>query len=135
MAFGAAALSLASVASVPAIAVENYTTTNNYAPKSPENKPLVILRFNQDTVYFHLPLKNAVENALRVHPTAFFEVVSVIPTTGDFKTDEENSKEAFRHTKDVMHTLHEIGVPKERFETSYVSSAESDFNEVRIYVH
>lgn len=105
----------------------------------PYDKPLVTLKFEakekdfQD-VYYQLPLENAVRYALVTAPGSFFDIVSVIPTSGDYQTDHERSVAAFHHIEDVMETMREMGVPRARMQANYTSSSEIDYNEVRVFV-
>lgn len=111
-----------------------YSTPNTYSEKKEAENPLITIRFNQRTIYYQVPLYNAVNKALQVHPAAFFNIVSVIPTTGDFKRDEAISKYAAANAEKVVALIEEAGLPRERVQVSYQSDSSIEWNEVKVFV-
>ncbi|NDF11870.1 MAG: hypothetical protein EB060_03515 [Proteobacteria bacterium] len=71
---------------------------------------------------------------MHVYPGAFFEIVSLIPTTGSYKEDEDAAMTAAANARRVMQTMTEIGLPPERFQTNYTTTSTLGLNEIRIFV-
>lgn len=112
-----------------------YESPNKYTPTTGmEDTPLVVIRFDEDNVMYQIPLHNAVKKAMRVYPGAFFEIVSLIPTTGSYKQDEESAMKAANNARKVMQSMKEMGLPAERFQTNYSTTSSIGINEVRIFV-
>lgn len=109
-------------------------TDNTYDAPITKEKPVMVIRFNSPSVYYQMPLYNVVRKALQIYPGAFFELVSVIPTTGSYAADEASTQAAHENAKKVMATLGEIGLPKAKYETSYTTSSEVTDNEVHLFV-
>ena len=113
-----------------------YESPNKYLPNTGmEDTPLVVIRFNKEqNVMYQIPLQNAVKKAMHVYPGAFFEIVSLIPTTGSYKEDEDAAMTAAANARRVMQTMTEIGLPPERFQTNYTTTSTLGLNEIRIFV-
>jgi hypothetical protein len=111
----------------------DHTTQNIYGGIH-KDKPVMVIRFNSANVYYQMPLYNVVKKALQIYPGAFFELLSVIPSTGDYKTDEASSIEAHENLEKIGLTLDQIGLPRAKYEASYTTSSEITSNEVQIFV-
>lgn len=97
-------------------------------------KPLMIIRFNQDVVSYEKSLDKAVNAALDVKPTAFFEVVAVIPQTGDRKNDRNLKEQSEYYSSQIKENISSKGVAAEKIRLSQQSSKVIKDNEVHIFV-
>lgn len=119
------------------IALPTYTKADQQAVAESQlfgGEPLMIIRFNQPNVYYQLPLYKAVKRAIDIYPNASFQVLSVIPTTGDFKTDDKSAGEASEYANLITTALTDMGLPRARFRTNYTSDSTQSYHEVRLYV-
>lgn len=96
-------------------------------------KPLMVVRFNQDAVPYEWPLYNTLSKALEVKPQAQFDVVSVAPRSHDL-AQKNGADTASEDLTKVLATLKEIGMPDDRFSVIKTYD-EVPSSEVRIYVH
>jgi hypothetical protein len=97
-------------------------------------QPLMIIRFNKQNIYYQLPLYKTIKKALQIHPSASFQILSVIPTTGDYHADNEGSKEAAQYAALVTTALSDMGLPASRYRTNYTTDSSSSDYEVRIFI-
>ena len=102
--------------------------------EAPGAPPLVILRFNQDRVYYEQPLFQAIEKAVAIKPGVMFDVVSVAPATGDSGQDEAWQKAASTHTQAVVSSMQQMGVPLSRMAISGQRQRGLTADEVHIFV-
>lgn len=100
----------------------------------PGAKPLVVLRFNQDRVYYEQPLFQAIEKAVAVKPGVMFDVVSIAPSTGDAAKDAEWQRTASSHTQAVVTSMQKMGVPLSRMAISGQPQTGLNADEVHIFV-
>ena len=56
-------------------------------------EPIIIVRFYHQDISFQTKLRAVVLKSLNQTPARSFEMVSVIPTTGDFQEAQENAQE------------------------------------------
>lgn len=98
------------------------------------SQPLVIIRFNQRTVYFQRQLYNAVSRAVAVKPSVRFDVVSLVPTYGADRSDSRNARAAEANLAKVVRALNEMGVPSERLTVKSENSDAVESSEVHIFV-
>jgi hypothetical protein len=98
------------------------------------NKPLVLIRFNQRSVYYDRQLYMAVSRAVEVKPGVMFEVVSFVPNSGDAKRDSEWKKTSAAHAKQVIDSLNQMGVPASRISYNVQNQQGLRFDEVHIFV-
>lgn len=99
-----------------------------------DNKPVITIRFNQPNVYYQTPLYNIVKKTLEIKPDANFEVRSMIPSTGDEKTDNDNKKAAIENGQKILSSLASIGLPQDRIRINYSGSNTVNSNEVQVFV-
>lgn len=104
------------------------------AAGSHQTTPLIIVRFNQRSVYYQQPLYNAVSRAMQVKPGVRFNVVSVVPVAGDADTDSQLQDVARANTGRLMQDMLQMGVPQNQLTVSYQTSAAVETNEVHIFV-
>jgi hypothetical protein len=114
-------------AALPALAADS-------EPAFAHETPLMIIRFNQAHVNYPMPLYNTISKALKVKPSAVFDVVSIAPRAREERNQIYNNQAAAKNTHKVLATLHEIGLPASRIS---LTDAIDDVNasEVRIFVH
>lgn len=99
----------------------------------PEDRPLVVIRFDRPSVNYQQALYNAVAQALERKSDATFDVMAVSPTRGTAAQQALNASAARRHAEDVLRTLTGMGVQGARVQL--VQSAEDvPTNEVRVFV-
>lgn len=91
-----------------------------------EDRPLVIIRFDDPNVQYEQPLYEALSQALERRPGATFEVVSVSPDAGA-------SARSRRYADRVVNSMTEMGLPASRLRRAAASGGTSA-GEVRIYV-
>jgi len=97
-------------------------------------KPLLIVRFNQEHVYFNRALKQAVTNAEAAKPGIHYNVVSYVPSgakKGQMKVSAEQAK---TNLGMVTKGLQELGVDSARVDVSSQPSSAVTSQEVRIFV-
>ena len=97
-------------------------------------KPLMVIRFNQNNVYYQLPLYNAVQKALQVKPNAQFTFVSKVPFTGQPQKDQRFEQEARANWQNVLQTVTDIGLPEKQMEVRFEKSNQLLTNEILVFV-
>lgn len=97
-------------------------------------KPLLVIRYNQNNVYYQLPLYNAVQKALQVKPTAQFTFLSKFPFTGQPEKDQQAEIEARANWQNVLQTITDIGLPERQFTVRFEPSNMVLSNEILLYV-
>lgn len=112
----------ASLLASPAFALNSHTDT-----------PLLVVRFNQERVYYQQPLYNAVASALQAKPDVLFNIVAVVPQTGNSSADERLEKETQVRTGTLVGDMVKMGVPQSRLHVSYQKSPAAS-PEVHIFV-
>lgn len=98
------------------------------------SEPLVIIRFNQQRVYYDQQLYNAISKAVAIKPEVMIDVVSYAPVTGDSKTDAAWQQAAGAHTQQVVASLQQIGVPASRISISGQRQPGLRFDETHVFV-
>lgn len=98
------------------------------------NKPLMVIRYNQENVYYQLPLYNAVQKTLQVKPTAQFNFVSKVPVTGSPEKDNEAERQAHKNWQDVWQTLNDIGLPEKQMTMRFEKTNRLLKNEILVFV-
>lgn len=96
--------------------------------------PLVVIRFNQPTIYYDQQLYNAISKAVAIKPDLMIDVVSLAPQTGNGSTDEQWQRAASQHTQHVVATLQQIGVPRARIHVTGQHETGLRYDETRIFV-
>ncbi len=125
----AAALYCTPLLSLPAIAADTGTE-----PAFVHETPLMVIRFNQAHVDYPTPLYNTVSQALKIKPSAVFDIVSIAPRAHEAHNQSYYNRMASQNTHKVLATLHEIGLPASRISlTDAIDDVSA--SEVRIFVH
>ena len=100
----------------------------------PNERPLVVIRFDRPDVPFQRALYTAVSRALDRKPDATFELVAVSPQGGSPARTALNKTAAKRNAQNVLRSLSDMGLPGHKVSLSAVTSKETDNNEVRLFV-
>jgi len=96
--------------------------------------PLVIIRFNQQHVYYDQQLYNAVAKAVAIKPDLTIDVVSYSPETGSSSTNDDWQEAASTHTRKVVATLQQMGVPMARINVTGQRQRGLKFDETHVFV-
>lgn len=94
--------------------------------------PFMVIRFNQQRMYYEQPLYNAVAKAVALKPEVMFDVVAVAPRTGDSSLDREWQERSRANVQHVVGTFNSIGVPTSRLTVSYAQQDNLRFDEVHV---
>ena len=97
-------------------------------------RPLVVIRFDRDTVQYQQALYNAVSRVLERRPNAVFDLVAVAPGAGGQASVALNSTKVRRSAEGVLRSLVEMGLPPSRIALSGKTSADAQTNEVHLYL-
>jgi len=97
--------------------------------------PLLVIRFNQQHVYFDRVLRQAVESAEKAKADALYDVVSIVPTGGNnAQQNERLSANAAGNLGSVVQELQNLGVQPSRIHSTTQSSASATAQEIQIFV-
>ncbi len=105
----------------------------NAAPGGDE-RPLVVIRFDQPNVDYEQPLYTAVSRALERKPGATFTIQAVAPNAGSSAQVAVNTNASRQNAENVLRSLTNMGLPADRVSLSASMSPDIQSNEVRIYV-
>jgi len=97
-------------------------------------RPLVVIRFDRETVNYQQALYNAVNRVLERRPNAGFDLVAVAPTAGGPAQVALNTGKSRRAAEQVLRSLTEMGLPASRIALSARTSAQAQANEVHLYL-
>ncbi len=110
-------------------------TSNPAAAPSVSNpRPLVKIRFDKADVNYEQPVYMALNEAMEKYPNARFELVAVYPTQGNAAQVAIESTKSRRNAEKVLRAMTQMGLPMDKVDISYSSSASVTDNEVHIYV-
>ncbi len=110
------------------------TLLASFAGFAAEDKPLMVIRFNQDIVNYEKPLQKAVSAAIRVKPATFFDIVSITPKTGKYRKDKLLRRNSEFLTSEIVENILNSGIKDGRIRVTYQDSELSDSSEVHIFV-
>ncbi len=96
-------------------------------------KPLMVIRFNEQYVPYEWPLYETLSKALEVRPQAQFDVVSVAPRSNDLNQQLRDNDSSTTDLTRVLATLKEVGMPENRYKVSKIYD-DVKSSEVRIYI-
>lgn len=99
-----------------------------------QQKPLMVIRYNQSNVYYQLPLYNTVQKALQVKPNAQFTFLSKVPVTGNPERDRNAVDSARGNWQNVLQTLTDIGLPEKQMSVRFEKSNQIFNNEILVFV-
>lgn len=123
------------------LATRAFTQTENLARAAarssqpqPNDRPLVIIRFDRPNVPYQQALYNAVSQALSRKPTATFDLVAVSPDVGTAAQIALNGAASKRNAEDVLRTLTDMGVPASRVQLLAATDSNAQTNEVHLFV-
>lgn len=110
-------------------------TSNPAEPPSVTNpRPLVKIRFDKQNVNYEQPVYMALSEAMEKYPDSRFEMVAVYPTQGNAAQLSIESTKARRNAEKVLRSMTQMGLPMDKVDISYSSSAAVTDNEVHIYI-
>lgn len=116
------------VASKPAFAQNNlmakYTESSEGA--------VVVIRFNQERVYFHDSLKRVVAAVAEKKQRATYDVISVIPSVS--KHGREDDRIYAANLRNVISSLSRLGVSVDQINVGVADSDKVENQEIRIFV-
>jgi hypothetical protein len=101
---------------------------------SDAGEPLVIIRFNQQRVYFDQQLYSAISKAVVIKPEVTFEVVSYAPVTGNAVADKNWQAVAGHNTRAVITAMNGMGVPMDRIHVTGQSQQGLRYDETHVFV-
>ena len=135
-----AAFSLAVQASVSLAA--NYappldvpTAPSVAAPALNQTMPLMVIRFNQQVVvYYDRTLYTAISKAVEAKPTVMFDLVSVVPESGDAGRDARLAQTAENNLGKIVNSMNQMGVPQSRLTITRRPVSGAASSEVQIFV-
>ena len=96
--------------------------------------PLVVIRFNQRSVYYEQQLYNAVSRAVEIKPSVRFELVSYMPHTGNPDADQRLANQATTNLQRVANSFIEMGVPRQRLTITSEPRRNMRYDEVHVFV-
>lgn len=101
---------------------------------SVQEKPLLIVRYNQRTVYYNKALYMAVSKAVEAKPDVTFRVLSLVPQTHNEQRDNAFLQASQAHTRRFMQDMQGMGVPQSRIQMSTQRSSAIDYDEIHLHV-
>jgi len=105
------------------------------AAKATDDRPLVVIRFDQPNVTYDQPLYSAVSRALERKANATFTIMAVSPNAGTPAEVAVNTNTSRQNAENVLHSLTSMGLPADRISLAAATSPDVQGNEVRIFVH
>lgn len=97
-------------------------------------EPLVVVRFNQQNIYYAQQLHGAISKAVETKPSVVFELVSYAPVTGIGENDAKWQGIAGRHTKEIVSAMMQMGVPAERISVRGEARNGIQYDETHLFV-
>jgi len=97
--------------------------------------PLLVIRFNQQHVYFDRVLRQAVDATEKTKAGAVYDVVSIVPSGGSREQNERISADAADNLNAVVQQLQDLGVQPSRIQASTQSSTAVTAQEIDIFVN
>lgn len=98
------------------------------------HRPLVVIRFDRPNPAYEQALYTAVSRAMQRRPNATFDLVAVSPSRGSQAQVALASVNAKRQAETVLRSLTEMGLPPDRVTMTSQQSAQTQGNEVQLYV-
>lgn len=96
--------------------------------------PLMVVRFNQERVYYQQPLYGALSRALQAKPGVVFNIISLVPETGNKRADKKLMEDARKTTGVFVSDMMKMGIPESRIRVSYQGDRGVEANEVHMFV-
>jgi hypothetical protein len=107
-------------------------SADGYAAQS--DSPLMVIRFNQQRVYYDRQLYTAATKALEIKPSVRFSVVSFVPQFGSDNEKKALMNSAVAQTNKLVSELQQMGLPKDRIAVSREIVGDSRHHEIYLYV-
>lgn len=98
------------------------------------HKPLMIIRFNQQRVFYQKPLYNTLSRAVKAAPSVRFSLVSYVPRTGDSQMNQRWLQSANAHTQEVVAQMRQMGVPAAQIAINNELDPSLKYDELHIFV-
>lgn len=95
--------------------------------------PLMVVRFNQERIYYQQPLYTAISRAVDAKPGVVFNIITVIPQTGSERDQQKSTVAAQTNTNTVVQDMVKMGVPQNRIRVSY-QTGHVEFSELHLFV-
>ncbi len=99
-----------------------------------DDRPLVVIRFDQPDIAYEQPLYTAVSRALERKPGATFTIMAVAPNAGTPAQVAVNTNASRQNAENVLRALTNMGLPADRVSLSATMSPDIQSNEVRVFV-
>lgn len=96
--------------------------------------PLLVVRFNQDRVYYQQSLYSVISRAVQAKPSVMFNIITLIPQTGDSSFDKKSTVEAQTNTNTLVRDMVQMGVPQNRIRVSYQNGSNLQSSELHMFV-
>ncbi len=122
-------------AAAPAPALRARTAPSAATASATEDRPLVVIRFDQPNVDYNQPLYVAVSSALERKASATFTIMAVSPNAGTPAEVAVNTDASRQNAENVLRSLTSMGLPADRITLAAATSPDIQSNEVRIFVH
>jgi len=97
-------------------------------------QPLVMVRFDRNSVDYETALYEAVNNALARYPNASFQVVAVGPAMNAVGQPSQNTAQARLYAERVVRSLQSMGIDPNRINLSATTSPSAQYPEVHVLV-
>lgn len=96
--------------------------------------PLLVVRFNQDRVYYQQSLYSVISRAVQAKPSVMFNIITLIPQTGDSSSDKKSTVVAQTNTNALVRDMVQMGVPQNRIRVSYQNGSNLQSSELHMFV-
>ncbi|MCI5050203.1 MAG: hypothetical protein MRY32_07735 [Rickettsiales bacterium] len=96
--------------------------------------PVMIIRFNQQSVYYDKSLYNIVRRAVKLKPNVGFNVISYVPTSQDPLLYQRLISNASNHMREVTNTLMKMGIRGNRLSMATHAQHGLKHDEIHIYI-
>jgi hypothetical protein len=93
------------------------------------SSPFVVIRFNRPNVDYGSPLYQAMSEALKKNPNGDFDVLAVSPVDNVGK-----GPSAYQRAQEVVSSMAEMGVPRDRVRITTTSKANVTAPEVQVFL-
>lgn len=99
------------------------------------HEPLTVLPFDDKLdIYYQTKVFDDIKHVVRQDPTAFFEILVVFRTVGDFKYDKQEAAKAAGQAFGVAEFFGDIGLANDQYRIRYTNETDATHNQIRIYV-
>ncbi|HEV8016900.1 MAG TPA: hypothetical protein VGP48_15280 [Stellaceae bacterium] len=129
-----AAMAPAPARAAPPRAAAPASAPSRSAAPGVDERPLVVIRFDQANVDYEQPLYTAVSRALERKPSATFTIQAVAPNAGSAAEVAVNTNSSRQNAENVLRSLTNMGLPADRVSLSATMSPDIQSNEVRVFV-